>query len=69
MCPMLDRYWKDGVATGEMKGIAQGRIDTLISTMKVLMNKLNLTVIQAMDMIDVADNDRSVILDYFKQGM
>lgn len=69
MCPMLDRYWKDGVATGEARGMAQGRTDTLISTMKVLMSKLNLTVIQAMDMIDVADNDRPVILDYFKQGM
>lgn len=80
MCRLLDSYWDDGVNTGMERGKAlgkaeglaegkvQGRINTLIANLKILMEKLNLTLTQSMDMLDVADDDRLTILEHFKQA-
>lgn len=76
MCRLLDSYWDDGVNTGIERGKAeglaegkaQGRINTLISNLKILMDKLNLTLAQSMDMLDVADDDRLTILEHFRQA-
>lgn len=60
MCPMLDRYWKDGVATGEMKNMK--------SNIQSLMKNMGLTVTQAMDALNVREEDRQVILEQLKQA-
>lgn len=76
MCRLLDSYWDDGVNTGmergkmlgKAEGLAEGKVSTLISNLKILMEKLNLTLTQSMDMLDVADDDRLTILEHFKQA-
>lgn len=67
MCILLDSYWNDGVSTGIERGKAEGKLCTLITNIKLLMNKLNLTLAQTMDMLEVDEGDRPVILEHFKQ--
>ena len=62
MCNLSQGIKEEGIAEGRVEGLAAGTITTTIHHVQNLMHKSGLSAIEAMDMLDVDDDIRLVIL-------
>ncbi len=59
MCELLDKYENRGLERGRTEGIAQGKIETMLSAIRSLMNNMELAVERAMEILEVPAEERA----------
>ena len=63
MCELLDKYenrgLERGLECGRTEGIAQGKIETMLSAIRSLMNNMELAAERAMEILEVLAEERA----------
>lgn len=53
----------EGLATGRAEGWAEGQIESYLSSIQAIMKNLNMTPIQAMDVLNIPEEERGNLLE------